>query len=377
MKSNPTIMILCPGAGIDRRGFEMGALHLFDLLKDEAGVDFYLVKSSPAGQPRELRVRSVYRQSFLARALALVLRRSPYVIQNFSFFLFLIPTLVRRRPRTLYLADPPLYGYLLRYRRLTGASFRMIFHTGGNTIPIRHDHRDIFQCVIPSTAELALHRGVKPVQIRHLPHVVDAISNSSRSKMELRKELQIPEGRVVLLSVGAIDRSIKRMDYLVAEVSKLTEPFYLIVLGQMERETNEIINLAAKLLPAGSYRFDTVTREVLEKYYSAADIFALASPDEGFCRSSVEALAHGMPVLMNDFRNARDVLGPMGYFTDMLVDGNLTKLIQTFLPFHDDIDKVRERSHFVASRYSWQVLKPLFRQMFNDGLGDQRSSQGV
>lgn len=369
----PKVFILCPGAGRDLRGFEINARNLFEHIKKDDRFDAFLVKSSKRENDRELNVFSVYRQSSVAVLLGATLRRNPYIIQNATYFLFFIPFLLRHSPRVLYLADPPLYRYLFIWRRLTGRSYKMIFHTGGNTIPQESGPGDILQCVTPASASLAKDRGVAADKIRVIPHFMPSTFFSANnaslfSKKELRRKLGLPEDRLVILSVGALDASVKRMDYIIREVSKLRIPFYLAILGEFEKETEAIQQMATRELTQDSFLISRVPRSALDDFYRAADLFVLASLNEGFGRATLEALAHGLPVLLHPHPNALSLTGQLGYFTDMNQEGNLLKLINSFLPYREDAALIARRKEYVAKEFSWQSVESKFREMIYTAL---------
>jgi len=279
-----------------------------------------LVKGGGKTTDSEIHVPCLGYSSFLARVLGYILRKNPLYVQYLTFFLGLIPTLIRLKPRAIYLGEPGVCTFLQKFRRLTGQNFTILFFTGGQTVlPIRLK-KDKIQHVTPETLERSKELGIPEQNQILIPHFLNLPARPNiykHQKLAIRRELKIPPDALTILSVGSIDKSFKRMDYLIEEVRQLPFKYFLIILGAPSPETNEIKRLAKKRIPKGFCRISTIPRQHLTSYYQAADIFALASLKEGFGLVYMEALSHGLPVLAHDFPVAKFVLGHFGYFSDL------------------------------------------------------------
>jgi glycosyltransferase involved in cell wall biosynthesis len=204
------------------------------------------------------------------------------------------------------------------------------------------------QFVIPQFIDL---RGVPPIA---LPH----------EKMGIRARLHIPLDKKVVISVGSLDKGVKRMDYVIREVARLSERPYLILLGQADSETTEVKALAEELLAPEAYRVTTVARHQVWDYYRAADVFTLASLMEGFGFVYLEALAAGLPVVAHDFPIARWVLAEQGTFANLEKPGTLASELSRLLTQEATPAKQAERRAFVQARYDWSVLRGDYLRMF-------------
>ncbi len=348
----------------------MHARELFRMLKDDPDIELWLVKGKGPSSDREKALPIFYRRSLGAQTLGKLTNKNPYIIQNLSFAISLIPWLTRKKPAVLYLADPPLYRYLARWRRWSGLRYRMIFHTGGNTIPPGFEACDQLQAVTPAAVELALRHRIEKSHVTLLPHFTTAGSTALPypSKAAARLALQIDPHRLVILSVGAIDRSVKRMDYVIREVAQLRTPFYLLIMGEEESETPELRRLASELLPVGSYRLSKAPHDTLAAYYQAADIFALGSLDEGFGLAALDALAFGLPTILHPHANGSYVLGDLGYFADLTQTGNLTKTIESFLPWKEDPVQTKSRKDSATARFGLDALRNSYRSLILQSL---------
>lgn len=168
----------------------------------------------------------------------------------------------------------------------------------------------------------------------------------------------------MLLSVAAIRKRHKRIDYVIEETARLPHPRpFLLLLGQRERETPELEALAERLLGRDNYGIRTVPHREIDAYYQAADAFVLASFQEGLSGALVEALAHGLPCLAHDYALTRDTLGGFGRVADLSQAGALAALMRDALDAPPDPDAQRRQHQAAYERFSWDRLKPRYIEM--------------
>lgn len=192
----------------------------------------------------------------------------------------------------------------------------------------------------------------------------DLIIPNFAEKENLRHMLNLPEKQTLIISVGAVNKYHKRMDYIIRELSSLPRPRpYLLLIGQEDRETPEISCLGNRLLGADSFRIINVRKDQLDNYYKIADIFVLASLRETFGRASVEAMARGLPCLAHDYEINRFILGGYGYLADFTLNGSLTDLLSK-LPTEHNRELALARHRFVYERFSWDKLRVSYANLF-------------
>lgn len=372
----PLIAVVSPGAGRIRRGYEAFAVDFAAQLLDRGDLDVVLLQGGPASHDHRRRVPHVGRHGRLARALAHVTGLYATSIEHYSFGLASLPTLLRRRPEVIVLAErvlANLYGELLP--RL-GLNARIVLRNGGShRPPFRH-----VDVVIHHTPDFLAAALEEPGAARHvhLPYAFDipeqlADLGGPRRRALAREQLGLDPGRPVVISIGALDCSVKRMDHVVRELAALETPRpYLVLLGQRESETDEIESLAAASLEPGSWMMKTVASGDVASYLAAADVFVLASPKEGFGRVYVEALAAGLPCIVHDTEHTRWVLGGHGCFVDMTSVGPLTAALSEVLDDpHQSSTSARQARHSeMFERYSWRRLLPGYLDALGVGGGE-------
>jgi len=213
----------------------------------------------------------------------------------------------------------------------------------------------------------AIDAGALPAMQTFLPYGFN-ISNTFRilndtEKGSLRKLLNLPVDKKIIISVGAINSHHKRMDYIVREFSMLdSNEYFLILLGQIDYQSQEIIDLAAKILKTGSYIIKQVKVPDVEKYLSVADYFMLASLLEGFGRVFIEAQQWGLLPIVHDYDVTREVLKSYAVYGDLTKPNVLAGLI-------NQVDLARldkgEIWSYAYHNYSWDKLGKQYEQMVN------------
>ncbi len=364
--SRASLFIVSSGLGHVRRGFEAVMQDCFNALTDRADVMPTLYKGGGAQGPHSYRLRNLPRHGWPARTLGRCVGRGGYFSEQVTFLMSLWPHLARSRPAVVYVADLVLAN-LLRLPRRT-LKFRIVLHNGGPTDPAFFTRWDHIHQVAPAHYDAAVAAGVpeskQTVIPCGLPVPRDWKPCSEAEKRRLREQLDLPVDRSVLLSVGAVNRTRKRMDYLVRDVAALPEPRpYLLVLGARDRASESIIAEGARLL-AGGFSARSVAREAMPDYYRAADSFVLASLEEGFGLAQVEAMAAGLPCLAHDYPTARYVLGDAGYYGDFSKAGGLAACLAGLGPADVTADRAMKRHAAAYTRFSWERLADEYASMF-------------
>jgi glycosyltransferase involved in cell wall biosynthesis len=361
------VALVCSGLGNVRRGYEAFAQDLFDALGGIDGLDVWLFKGAGAKSDRQIPLWHLPRSGFPARLAGELTRRGPYVMEQLTLTVSLIPRLRKIRPHVVYYCDPSVGRLLWQWRKLTGARFRLIMHNGGpHPPPFRwadHVHQ-----LTPVTLTEALSAGVPPDRQTLLPcgffFGPPPLPMSPFERNSRRRALGLPVDRPLVLSVGALNRGHKRMDYLITEIASMGEgrPF-LVMLGENEDDTPSVRALAELLLGPDGFQMRTVPRERMDEYYRAADVFALASLTEAFGLAYVEALAHGLPTVAHDQDVTRFVMGKEGNLADLRRPGMLAETVRAILESGDHgADRLR-RHESMRQRFGWSSLLPGYLAM--------------
>jgi 1,2-diacylglycerol 3-alpha-glucosyltransferase len=364
------VFVPCTGLGHERRGFETFTRGLARALRDEPSLELEVFAGGrdDAATTGEHVVANLPRRGAMARALGSLIGRDPYFVEQGSFFLGLLPALVRRAPDLIYFADLNLGNALWHWRVRAKARYRLLFYNGGNTrMPFtRCDH---VQQVVPWRVEEAVARGEPRERQTALPHGVEVPPTyehaTAAARAAARAALGLPVAGRVLLSVGQLDRATKRTDLLIESVAAMADARpYLLLAGADGPDGDALRALAAARL-GSRWTWVTLPAGRMPLAYRAADAFALLSRGEGFGLAYVEALAAGLPVLAHDEEVTRYVCGDAALLRTMDDAGSGARALGELLAMPVDAASGAARQGSVRSRFGWEVLRPAYVELLH------------
>jgi glycosyltransferase involved in cell wall biosynthesis len=350
------------------RGIESFFREAFDGLRGMNNVDMQLIKGAGQPTPDEQVAWTLRRTGRLAPLVGRLTGRTAAVVEQWSSFPSVVRHIRRFRPDVVFYSEANLGFLLHRARRAIGVPFRLLFSNGGPCHP-PFVRTDFVHQVAPVYHAEALAAGEPPAKHILVPYGIHAPSDpplcTPHEKQRLREQLNLPTDRPLLLSVGWISATHKRMDYVVREVASLPTPRPLLVLlGAIDDTSREILDLAQRLLGNDGFVARSVPYEQVSAYYRSADCFVLASLAEGFGRVYLEAMMHGLPTIAHRNPVTEYVLGDQGCLADLNVAGGLAGPLRAALAHPHDEGAARRRWQYVRKNFDWSVLHPKYREMF-------------
>ena len=168
--------------------------------------------------------------------------------------------------------------------------------------------------VSDSLKQFVVSLGANGDKIQVIGNGIDVIKFRAIAKSTARAELSISESTKVLVSVGAlVDRKgyHRVIELLPALVNQYPDLIYLIVGGdspegniriKLEQQV-KVLNLDKHVRFLGAYASDQ-----LKIPLSAADLFVLATANEGWANVFLEAMACGLPVITTDVGGNKEVI---------------------------------------------------------------------
>jgi 1,2-diacylglycerol 3-alpha-glucosyltransferase len=341
------VLLACSGVGHAMRGFETFAIECHAALRADERVRPVLLRGrGPAGAAERL-APTFSRESRVARLLGRAARRDGYFAEQMAYAVAAMPALARERPDVVLFSDWALGVALGGLRTLARARYRLLLCNGAPGPPPYPAAFDHIQQLTPAYHE------IEP-ELRVLPE---------GERAALRERLGLPRSGELLLSVAALNRWHKRLDYVIEEVAALDRPPHLVILGQREDETPGLLDLAASRLGSSGFTARTVPPDQVGDYYRCADAFVLGSIYEAFGRVLLEALARGLPTLCHDSETTRFVTGAHGVRADLTRRGALTTMLAGLRTDGFRDERRRAQHSFVRDNFRWEALLPRYIDM--------------
>jgi len=219
-----------------------------------------------------------------------------------------------------------------------------------------------------SLKKKAVSLGIESSKILPIPNGVDMEKFFPVPKDEVRQELGLPLDRKIIISVGGL---VKRKGFhrVLAVLPEVTEKYreilYVIVggftvegdLGPELREQVKELNLDAHVHFTGSLPYDKV-----RKWLNAADIFCLATSNEGWANVFFEAMACGKPVVTTKVGGNEEVVKSADY--GILVDLDDQKQLKDAIM--EALDKKWDHGKIIkyASENNWENVARKVLQEF-------------
>jgi len=262
--------IACGGLEHVRRGYEAASRELFEALSGH--VDVILFKGSGRSAPHEVVVGCVKRD-FLARFMN---PERAFYWEQISFAVALMPHLIWNRVDIIHYFEGNVGNALARFIRWAGLKTKLLFCNGGAYSPNFRPEL-LIQQVSKEGMDAALKYGVAKERMYLVPHgIATERFTVTEGREILRQRFGLPHDKLVLLALSALDKQIKRLDYVIREVAALKdESLFLCLAGQPTAETAELERLASELLP-GRHLFLTVPRAQVPELLGTADVFVHA-----------------------------------------------------------------------------------------------------
>jgi glycosyltransferase involved in cell wall biosynthesis len=184
--------------------------------------------------------------------------------------------------------------------------------------------------------EAAIDAGAPPERVEVVANGVNIDKFRPVDRQEARKQLGLPLAGKIIISVGGLveRKGFHRVLEVLPELGQRHPDLHYLIVGgpsvegnfepELRRLTREL-DLGDKVFFAGAQR-----HEELFRWLSAADVFCLATSNEGWANVFLEAMACGLPVVTTRVGgNAEVVSGPtLGLLTEFGVREELARALE-------------------------------------------------
>ena len=158
------------------------------------------------------------------------------------------------------------------------------------------------------------------------------------------------------LYVGRFSEN-KRLDKILHAISKVKDKISdvkLLLVGEDWGEKNKLLMLVKKLKLDKNVSFISGVEDHY-KYYSKANLFLLSSQYEGFGMSVIEAMASGLPVIVNNIEVMHEIVknGKNGYIVSFSDHKKVAELILKLLENKILQKRLGENAKITTKRFNW------------------------
>src|SRR5579871_1827050 len=362
MPTNLKIAVGASGLSHIRRGVEAWAEESAAALQC-AGEHAVLFKATGRSDPRAIEWAKLLRSSGLWR----VGLSNPYDYEQLAYTVALWQA-IGRDYDILHLQDP-MAALWMTWLHRAGLSRPRVILAHGTEEPtetlVRYDALQHLAPVYLEEWERHRPRGQKVFAI---PNFIDVQRFRPGDQGGARAQWNLPGDAFVILTVAAIKKTHKRIDYLIRETAQLPQldgrPSYLVMAGARETETPEIEALSRELLGDRGRVLVDVPRAEIASLYQAADVFVLGSLHEMLGIALVEAMACGIPVCCNNSPTLAWVAGDAGQPSDISQPGALVAQLRALetRSEHERLAKLARRR--AVEVFSEQAVIPQFQAMY-------------
>ena len=201
----------------------------------------------------------------------------------------------------------------------------------------------------------------KAKRVEYIPGIgvnISAFAKRASSDNTLRKELGIPEGYKVLLSVGEVNYN-KNHKAVIEVLPELEKCIYVVCgsgpLIEEHRQLAQKLGVADRLIMAG-YRTDVA------EFYRMADIFVFPSLREGLPVAVMEAMAAELPCVAAKNRGTNDLLSESRLRFDPHDRKELKEKLMIALneDCTDEIDRNSETLKDFSIEHTKQLVKDIY-----------------
>jgi glycosyltransferase involved in cell wall biosynthesis len=369
------VVVASSGLGHYLRGVEAWAEDLGQAL-DRAGVAVRLFKGGgEAIKPYEtvLPCWSVY--SRRARLASKLLRHyfwrwgldRPDGVQQLTFVRRLIR--VAGEHDILHTQDPWVAHWVEQARRRGKIRSQLILAHGTEESLSFLRSFDHVQELAPNYLEEDRRQGVDK-QWYAIPNFIDCTRFAPVGR-SMREDYEIGEGDFVILVSAAIKRHHKRVDFAIVEFEQLVRrfpevPFRFVIAGASEDETPEMIRLGHDLLGDRVQFLVDHPRQKMPDVYRMADVIVHAAVFEMLGISLLEAMACGVPAIVNDTPTLRWVVSDTGSLVDMEKPGSVCDALAEYLEPELLGQRSEEARRHVVDHFSEGVVVPKILSMYDE-----------
>jgi teichuronic acid biosynthesis glycosyltransferase TuaC len=169
---------------------------------------------------------------------------------------------------------------------------------------------DAVIAVAQALKDVMVDLGCPPEKIRVIPNGIDPVKFRPQPRASARQKLELPGQSPIILSIGRLI-SGKGFHVLIEAIARLRAKrpdLLLLVVGDGPDRSRLAAQIRSLGLQQNVRLIGALPHEELATWYSAADVFCLASQREGCPNVVLEALACGCPAITTDVGGTSEIV---------------------------------------------------------------------
>lgn len=186
----------------------------------------------------------------------------------------------------------------------------------------------------------------------------------ANNKTDIRKQLNIPQDKVILFTVRNLVQRMGLENLIIAfhELKKVAADTQLVIGGKGPLENGLIALTRSFGIEQEVHLSGFIPEEQLPLYYQMADLFVLPTKElEGFGLVTLEAMASGLPIIGTPVGGTKEIIG--NFDSSFLFNGTdphsmAELIIENYQLIKHNPQKWEEISHrfrnYVELNYSWE-----------------------
>lgn len=198
---------------------------------------------------------------------------------------------------------------------------------------------------------------------------LDKFQKKEPTRQEIRNKLGIPEGKIILMSVGELTKRKNHM-VVVEALAWLKEYDILYVIcgdGPLKarlRAKAEELGVRERLKLLGF-------RKDIAELHKAADIFVFPSLQEGLPVAVMEAMASGLSIVASKIRGNEDLISNNqgGYLINPKDSEQIAKAIEKMIQNPEKREKMEKRNLEIITKYGQETVLQKMDEFFDEIVG--------
>jgi len=325
------IALLCNGLGIVDRGSETLTKEIYKHLKNDFEIDMFSAKNTGTKNRNQIKIPWRNGKAYLESYYFCRYLYKKHMLDNYNII--------------INNAGFPGSYWCRKQRKRNKTPFITLERGGGKEELLNYLFKPDYMIYLTETSENNNNkkRYLPKIKTTTIPIGINIEEFKDKSKSKLVDGLEHP----IILSTSALV-SFKRIDLIINALEYYGKGSLIQTSdGNMQKEW---VELGKQKLGSRFKYVGRINRKKLLKLYNSCDIFVNASGSEAFGIVYLEAMASELPIITQDDRRRREIIGEAGFFIDCESKHQFINAIK-------NVHTTKKHSLEQAKKFSWDKIK--------------------